>query len=348
MSHIDDAGRRDLRLVLLVTYGCNLDCRYCCVLRDLRDRRDMPAEVLRKSIDLLFTSSRESLQLHFFGAEPLILPFERYAEALPYANRLARETGKKLKTIVTTNATLLKPHWVELFQREKTSLEISLDGDAESHNANRPQISGRDSYSQIAEALPRLLDAGLGLQVSMVITPETAHRVPENFRHLVSLGFRHIFMMVANCVMWPEDKLEAMREGLGVVLEEYPKIMRERRVVLLNLRDWVWPMRMNTELSVDSDGSIYSACVGYLAKDPELKARCTLGRIESYAGSIDALEDLRLRNAPAMKIVFEESGAVETLRGCVKAGSIMASFVRKLQLSLAGPRLAAPVGGPGA
>lgn len=333
---------RDLRLVLLVTYGCNLACRYCCVLRDLRDRRDMSAQVLRKSIDFLFTSRRENLQLHFFGAEPLILPFERYQEALPYANRRARELGKNLKTIVTTNATLLKPQWIELFRREGTNLEISLDGDAVSHNANRPQISGRDSYSQIADALPALFDAGLGLQVSMVITPETAHRVPENFRHLVSLGFRHIFMMVANCVLWPEDKLEAMREGLDVVLEEYPGIMRERKVILLNLRDWVWPMRMNTELSVDSDGSIYSACVGYLAKDPVLKERCTLGLIESVDGTIDAFEELRLRNEPAMKIVFEECGAWETLRGCVQAGSVMAAFVRKLQLALAGPRLARP------
>lgn len=325
----------ELRLVLLVTYGCNLACRYCCVLKELRGRKDMPEKTLFQSVDFLMSSSKPYLQLHFFGAEPLMLPFKRYEKVLPYANALARRKGKNLSIIVTTNGALLQDRWIELFQNERVGLEISLDGDAAAHNANRPQIGGKDSYSRIVANLPKLLGAGLPLQVSMVITPETASQVRENFHHLVSLGFKKIFMMVANCVEWPKDSIKAMEAGLRRLEREYPPLALDKKVLLLNLRDWVWPMRMNTEISVDSDGRIYSACVGYLAQDPDLKARCTLATIGTVEGSIDRYEPRRLRNISAMGVVFSQSKAMNTLASCVRAGNAMARFVERARCRLA-------------
>lgn len=320
-----------LRLVLLVTYGCNLDCRYCCVLKELRGRKNMSEEMLLKSVDFLLTSSRRRLQLHFFGAEPLILPFELYEKALAYARRRAEEAGKELEIIVTTNAALLNERWAGLFRREGVRLEISLDGDAGSHNRNRPQRGGRDSHSLIMERLPLIFAAQIPVWVSMVISPETAGRVPENFLYLADAGFKRIFMMVANCVPWPQEALAELRLGLERVAAAYPRMARERGLTLLNLKDWVWPMRMNTELAVDSDGRVYSACVGYLAQDPKLKERCTLAHIGAVSRSIDDYQPLRLSNTAAMGIVFRESKALHTLPGCVKAGAAMAEFVDRLK-----------------
>jgi sulfatase maturation enzyme AslB (radical SAM superfamily) len=322
---------REKRLVLLVTYACQLDCRYCCVLRSLRGRRDMSIEHMKKSGDFLLTSRHPNLQVHFFGAEPLLLPFENYQAFLPYVRRRAKEEGKNLSMMVTSNAALVRPEWVDLFKEHDVQIEISLDGAPESHNLNRPTVSGRDSYAEIAANLPKLFRAGIGLQVSMVISPQTAPFVVENFNHMVDWGFKRIFMMVANCVTWSPESLAALRENLEPLLEIYPRVMRRKGVRLLNLTDWVWPMRMNTELAVDSSGDIYSACVGYLARDAHLKSRCSLAHIDSVIGTFDDYERLRLKNASAMGIVFNESSAIDSLPSSAMAGQIMTDFVSRLR-----------------
>ncbi|MBI4051097.1 MAG: radical SAM protein [Elusimicrobia bacterium] len=323
--------QREKRLVLLVTYACQFDCRYCCVRRSLLGRRDMSLPHLLKAGDFLLSSSYPNLQLHFFGAEPLLLPFEKYRQFLPYIRKRAAEEGKNLRMMVTSNAAVVRSHWVDLFEKYGVALEISLDGAPESHNKNRPTVSGRDSYAGIAENLPRLFAAGIPMQVSMVISPQTAAHVVENFNHILDIGFRKLFMMVANCVTWPAESLRQLREGLKPLLDIYPRVMWQKGVRLLNLTDWVWPMRMNTELAVDSSGDIYSACVGYLARDPHLKGRCSLAHIDSVMGSYDYYEKLRLKNAQAMGIVFGESSALHTLASSAIAGQIMTEFVGKLR-----------------
>lgn len=336
-SNTKEKPRPTLRLVLLVTYACQLDCRYCCVLTELRNQkgREMSLDNILRSADFVLSSStHQKVQLHFFGAEPLLVPFEHYLKVLPYARQRERETGKELDICVTTNAAMLNERWVRLFQQYGVGVEISVDGDAESHNRNRPTRGNRDSHSLILERLPLIFESGIRINASMVVSPDTAAKVYENFCYLAEVGFKHIFMMVANCVHWPEESRVALKNGLDKIELVYPRLYRENNVFLMNLVDWVWPMRMNTELAVDCDGSIYSACVGYLVRDPQLKKRCTLARIDTVSEGIDKYLPFRLTNPSAMRIVFEQSSALHTVESCARAGAVMAEFVKRVKKAL--------------
>jgi sulfatase maturation enzyme AslB (radical SAM superfamily) len=304
---------------------------YCCVPKELRRKKNMPLPYLLKAIDFLLTSEKDDLQLHFFGAEPLLLQYEVYARAFKYAYEKSRVSNKNLKVIVTTNGALFNKRWIDLFKKYDIYLEISLDGAPDSHNINRPQRNRGNSYHKIIRHLSSLFAAGINVQVSMVITPGTANKINENFLHLANLGFKKIFMMVANCVQWPERSLASLKNELRKVEASFPGISRTHSLTLLNLKDWVKPMRMNTELAVDVDGSIYSACVGYLAKDPDVKKLWTLANIRYVKGSIDDYEPSRLDNKTGMDIVFKETNAYDTLSSCIKAGNIMANFVSRLK-----------------
>ncbi len=322
---------KTLRLVVLVTYNCNFDCMYCCVPRELRRKRNMPKKYLLKSIDFLLSSKKNDLQLHFFGAEPLLLRYDIYSEVFHYAYEKSRRLNKNLRLIITTNGALFNQKWIDLFKKFDISLEISLDGGPRSHNLNRPQRRKGNSYDKVTQHLPLIFDSGIDVQVSMVISPQTCANVYENYLHLAKLGFKKIFMMVANCVYWPTEGLATLRDQLAIIRHDYPSILLEYPHLLLNLRDWVTPMRMNTELSVDVDGSVYSACVGYLAKDPKVKKRWTLANIDNVEHAIDHYEPLRLSNEEGMDIVFTESEAYGTLSSCIQAGNIMADFVARLR-----------------
>jgi uncharacterized protein len=104
-------------LVLMLTYSCNLSCRYCYEARDEGcvspaetggPRREMSAETIRKSIAFLLENSGESRKVSviFFGGEPL-LRFPLLRETVPMARAMASARGKEISFSLTTNGTPL-------------------------------------------------------------------------------------------------------------------------------------------------------------------------------------------------------------------------------------------------
>src|SRR5437868_14435524 len=92
---LDDFFRRISYVTLKVTNGCNLHCAYCNVEALTPQTPRMSLERFKQVAELLIVHSRQpSLTLEFHGGEPLLLPDEWYAEALAYAQGLARRHNR--------------------------------------------------------------------------------------------------------------------------------------------------------------------------------------------------------------------------------------------------------------
>lgn len=153
---------------LELTNHCNLKCSFCPTGNGLlaRPRGFMDPVVFRQALR---------------GAGPLefVLLFQ-WGESLlhPQFPELAREAAASgRRTLVTTNGTLLdERRTTGLLQAGLDRVTVSVDGDAESHEAIRGVPLARTEAG-----LDRLLAArdALGLKmavdVSMVISPETEH-----------------------------------------------------------------------------------------------------------------------------------------------------------------------------
>lgn len=293
----------------------------------------MPWDIMRKSVDFLIGSEKSRLQLQFFGGEPLMLPFDLIRECITYAIENAEEKGKKMEIIITTNGVCLNTKMVDFFkQHEKNILiEVSLDGDRRAQNLNRPQSDKkRDSYSLLVKNFPLLVDSGVDTKISMVISPLTVDRLLENFNHLISIGFNKMFIMTSCGLDWTPKKLRILEENLRK-LEDicFDKIMK-KEIFLMNLRDWFPPLRMNTELIIDTDGSIYPACVSYLLPKEEDKKKYLLGNLNSLEGNIDYYEKRRMPNEKALYVAFEANNVLEYLENNKAAGMVMYEFVKRL------------------
>jgi sulfatase maturation enzyme AslB (radical SAM superfamily) len=316
-------------LMLLVTHGCCLRCKYCFVQQDAQ--KYMSRKTLFKSVDFLMSSSLKHLQLQFFGGEPLMLPFKLIKETINYANKKADEKGKSLDVIVTTNGVLLNKEQVKFFRKNKVIIEISLDGTEAAQNINRPQRPGSpNSYPLIVKNLPLIFKEGAYCKASMVVTPYTVDTLVDNFKHLVSLGFKKIFIMTACGLFWSESKLSLLEKRLRELEPICFELMKQKKIYLANLREWLRPLRMNTEISVDFDGNIYSACISYLIHDEKTKKKFILGNIDKVKQSIDRFEKKRLTNSQAMQVIFRENNILDNLPNNIKAGEIMSSFVQSL------------------
>ncbi len=144
---------KELCITIFTTFACNLKCTYCFQEHTKGKaslKKDRAAEVVRwikTRIDGI--DGLESLELTFFGGEPLL-----NTEALEY---VAREAGRKAKSSkidfkfdVITNGTLLTPEIVrKLVPLGLRGAKVTLDGFKNSHDRTRPYKNGKGSYETI-------------------------------------------------------------------------------------------------------------------------------------------------------------------------------------------------------
>lgn len=160
------AKQKTLRLFCVPTWECTLRCPFCYVLPQLKSKDtfevDVPAheEFLRR----YFSWNTECVGtiLSVFGGEPLINPgnAERYLKL----RTVLAEQNRSVSCNITTNLTLLDGESLDLL-RQFDHITVSLDGDEEHHNAQRPNFSlgkGENPFWATLKNLKKLLDAGLG------------------------------------------------------------------------------------------------------------------------------------------------------------------------------------------
>ncbi len=327
-------GIRDIRLVLLVTHSCCLKCRYCFVQQE---PGQMSLETIKDCIDFLFTSKKDSLQLHYFGGEPFMIPFDCLKKSIEYAVKKSKETGKKLRILITTNGICADKRRLEFLKKysDYVTIELSLDGDKKSQNLNRPQHDSKNSYELMVSNFANILNSGIRNNISMVISPYTVDRLKNNLKHLISLGFKNIFMMTACGIKWSNFKLEVLEKNLAAIEDFCICKIKEGRLNLLNRTEWMSPFRMNTQIIVDIDGKIYPACISYLIHDKKTKEKYALGNVkEAGKKGIDYYEERRMLNNDALNVIFRENNILGNLESNFKAGNIMAAFVRRLNSKL--------------
>ncbi len=154
-----------------VTNACNIACTICPVnqgMKRKKSRQDLASfeRFLDKNPGLEFV-------LLFQWGEPLLV------KQLPEMIRAATDRG--VKTMITTNGTLLDETWCEkLLDAGLTRITLSVDGDPETHRRIRgiELAPLRDNLA----TLRRMRDArgsGLGIDVSMVVNEATEGRWAE-------------------------------------------------------------------------------------------------------------------------------------------------------------------------
>ena len=152
---IDELWRhKPRRIQMLMAQGCNLGCRYCYAWRNGSNQLEtlMPWEVAKQSIDYLVKRSEErrELQITFFGGEPLLnLPIIR--RTVEYCRQLEEVSEKRFVFELITNGTLLSREVASWLVAERFQLMVSLDGEKDMHNFNRPAMDGSDLYEVILD-----------------------------------------------------------------------------------------------------------------------------------------------------------------------------------------------------
>ena len=199
-------------LTLSLNHRCNLRCTYC--YGGEKTDRPMPLEVARKGLDLAFARPTPITHVLFFGGEPL-LEVGLIDAIATEARQRADAAGVTVRFGMTTNGTLLTDERLDVLERHKVLVTVSLDGVEAAHDSARVDAGGRGTFAKVVSGLRRTLDRlGVARTIS-VVHPGNVEHVPDSFDLIRSMGVRQLAFNVDYSAGWDE----ASTGRLGVAWE---------------------------------------------------------------------------------------------------------------------------------
>jgi uncharacterized protein len=185
-------------LSLNVSSSCNLACSYCYAGQGSfagAQPKAMAWEVARAAVDRLLTQANPQvpITIGFLGGEPFV-----NRPLLHQVVNYAADTGAKrrldIRFSVTTNGSLLQPQDLALLRAHRFAVTVSIDGDARTHEQQRPSANGDGGgYARLQTAIMPLLESPGHAQINARMTVTRVNLALEQaFDAIRALGFMDI------------------------------------------------------------------------------------------------------------------------------------------------------------
>lgn len=201
------------RICLSTNTNCNLRCIYCYEkCQDNTEFNVVETSMVLKQLLCSETEFGTKIKLH--GGEPFLV-FHKIKELCETIWK--EDINEYYHFHITTNGTLIHGGIQEwLYQnRDKITLKLSLDGNKNSSDINRPRSFDLIDFPFFIKTWPDII-------VNMTITPQTALLVSNNVRFIHSLGFRNILSHFSLLTDWSKlSELSAFYEQLLDIAEFY-------------------------------------------------------------------------------------------------------------------------------
>lgn len=212
-------------IMLLVAQDCNLRCAYCYADEGkYHDCGKMDITTAKKAVDFLVDKSdSDKLGICFFGGEPL-LNINLIKEVVDYCNE--KKINKQFKFSMTSNGTLLNKEIEEFIIKHKITLQISIDGDRDTHDSNR-YFSGKiGSFDTVLEKTKFLREKGL-LNARGTITTKELDLV-YTYDFLNSIGFNRVALSPAFNLL-TDKEFDQMADAHIKLYSNFEKRIKEKR-----------------------------------------------------------------------------------------------------------------------
>ncbi|MEV4618507.1 radical SAM protein [Asanoa sp. NPDC049573] len=167
---------------LHVTNACNLRCPYCYVDKTAEKMED---EVGYASVDAILRSAVDNgfraVKLKYAGGEAsLNHHLVRVLHA--YVRERALDLGLELHATLLSNGVRLPDPFVDELTGAGVRIMVSLDGVGDSHDAQRPFVSGKPSFHHVERTIDRLVSRGHRPHLSITVTNRNADDLPAAVR----------------------------------------------------------------------------------------------------------------------------------------------------------------------
>lgn len=217
-------------MCLNVSHNCNLRCKYCFADEGKYSGKacNMSIKTAIAAIDLLIKSgkNRRNLEVDFFGGEPLLnMPVVK--AVVDYARAREKDTGKRFKFTMTTNAVLLDDETINYLDKTMDNIVLSIDGRENVHNHMRPSSNGGATFKTALDNSLKIKNLRKGKKDYYVRGTFTAANLDFS-NDVIALNDSGFDQISLEPVVLPEaHPLSIKTEHLRQLKDEYQKLSDE-------------------------------------------------------------------------------------------------------------------------
>lgn len=309
MTTIKNFDRNDLieaidpsifSLILFPTEQCNFRCVYCYEDFELPKMKPWIVAAIK---DLIKTRAEQIdvLNLSWFGGEPLMAKSVIY-EISEYAMSIAQEKNIAISGSMTTNAYTLDIETLSrLVASNQSRFQVSIDGDAETHNKTRVKANGGPTFDRIWHNLVEASKTDLNFQflLRLHVTDENissiervADKIQKNFGEdkRFSVYFKEISNLGGNNKDRFSHLIENAKDNREHAKDLNIKIADEQATGFKSDTNYICYAAQPNTLAIRSDGTLNKCTValdnpanqvGQIKKDGSLDINTELFKLWS-------------------------------------------------------------------
>lgn len=254
-----------------ITQDCNLSCKYCYEKK--KRKRNMSLETADMVIAFIMKYQTDRMnQINFHGGEPL-LNWNAIEYVVKQINHSPLKKGG-FRFGFTTNGTLLTNHVIDFSKENDILISVSVDGKSETHNKNRLDKTGRETYHVVENSLRRLDESGINYEIRMTYNSQTISDLACNVKFLLEEFNCACLRWAADYFDsgWNEEKVQTLVKQYQSILEYQQRIERKQaeKIAVLNMDNFNKLGRCSggiTEINIDTEGDLYPCT--YVCGDEE-------------------------------------------------------------------------------
>jgi len=169
----------------------------------------MDIEYAKKSILRVFQNTNQNqVYVEFYGGEPLLL-YDQIKELINFSERISSLYKKKVGFGLITNSTLFTKEIIEFCKHKNIVVEVSIDGDKDSHDRHRVDTESKGSFNSVIKSFNLMKEQKFEpYSAQILVTPKTVNKFYHNMKFLQQIGFKKVVKDLNPHVNWNPESLE--------------------------------------------------------------------------------------------------------------------------------------------
>lgn len=198
---------------LLMTYRCNLDCKYCYIHR--KRNRDMSLDMAKTILEPFLLKKEGLLNIAFLGGETL-LAFDVIKPLVKWIEKGDRKGNwnRRYRLFGSTNGTLLNDDKKEWIRKHKQALTLGLSFDGLPSVQRNNRGNNDIDVDFFIQTWPRQ-------PIQMTINAESVGRMADGVIYLLEKGASVHPNVAFEEEQWPEEKIAEYERQLDRLIDYY-------------------------------------------------------------------------------------------------------------------------------
>jgi len=180
-----DCSKFNPNIRLLLTTACNLNCVYCYADAN-KSSNYISIEKLQSFLSSV-PKNIKGLKIEFHGGEPTVA-----FKQMKRAHQLITQKFPESTFMIQTNG-VFDTKTMDWLINNKITINFSIDGTEEIHNAQRPAINKKtNSYNELVSNVKKAQQHETGIACIVTITKYNLQKMKEIYNFLQTLHFKYI------------------------------------------------------------------------------------------------------------------------------------------------------------